>query len=143
MSPKAVRVPPADPAYRLQKADLDYLVQALRDRGLVVHTKKDVRIDAYDPVTRAHACGFSWHKATSTTPGRWSFDFTMADVFALRDLKTVLGEVQRVQRLRPEAQRTWDEYQDTKSEKRWAQYQGVMAALFAFRTPPKEPDPNG
>lgn len=136
-------LPPADPKYKVQKADAAFLVQSLEGRGYVVHTKRDVRIDAYNPTTKEHVCGFSWHKASRGLPGRWTFDITMADVFCLKDLKATLGELSRIDRLRPQAQAAWGEFVETKSEKRWGEYMSIMAALFLARPGPPAPgDPN-
>jgi len=111
------------------------MVKSLSDRGYKVHVRKGERIDAYDPVTNEFLCGFTWNKGTATTPGRWTFDFTMADVFSLKDLKTVITEAQRVTSLRKHAQTAWEQFMETKSDKRWSQYLGIVAALFAGRTP--------
>lgn len=128
--------PPANPRYRLQKGDMAFMVKSLSDRGFEVHTRKGIRIDAYDPVTREYLCGFSWHKGSAECPGRWTFDCTVSDVFSLKDLKIVLGELTRIQPLRKSAQTAWNQFLETKSEKRWSHYLGIVAAMFVSRASP-------
>jgi len=122
---------------------MGFLVKSLESRGYKVHVRKGERIDAYDPVTNEFICGFTWNKGTSAAPGRWTFDFTMADVFSLRDLKTVLTEAGRVTRLRKHALSAWDQFLETKSDKRWASYLGIVAALFAGRPAAAKEDTDG
>lgn len=119
------------------------MVKSLSDRGYKVHVRKGERIDAYDPATNEFICGFTWNKGTATSPGRWTFDFTMADVFSLKDLKIVITEAGRVTRLRKHALTAWDQFMETKSDKRWSSYLGIVAALFAGRTPATKDDTDG
>ena len=118
------------------------MVKSLSDRGYKVHIRKGERIDAYDPVTNEYLCGFTWNKGTADSPGRWTFDFTMADVFSLKDLQTVIKEASRVTLLRKHAQVAWSQFLETKSDKRWTQYLGIVAALFVNRTPVTKDTPD-
>jgi len=119
------------------------MVKSLSDRGYKVHVRKGERIDAYDPKTNEFVCGFTWNKGTAEAPGRWTFDFTMSDVFSLKDLKTVLIEAGRVTSLRKHARTAWEQFMDTKSDKRWASYLGIVAALFAGRPSATKDDTDG
>ena len=133
--------PPANPRYRLLKGDLGFLSKSLQDRGYTVHVRRGRRIDAYDPQTKEFVCGFTWHQGTGEEPGRWSFDLALADVHSLRDLKAALIEVHRVVGLRTQARTAWAEFLATKSDKRWANYLGIVAAIFRpVPTVPESPD---
>jgi len=131
---------PTNPRYRLQKGDAALLVKSLKDRGLKVHTRKGTRIDAYNPQSHEYVCGFTWHKRRQcpSIPGRWSFDFTVANIFSMHDLKIALKELGRVSTLMTLAQNSWAEFMDTKSDKRWEHYLGIMAALFVPKASAKE-----
>ena len=130
--------PSTDPQYKVQKGDAAYLVQLLMDLGLQVTHRGD-RINAFHPKTREYVCGFTWHKATDTLPGRWSFDMALLDVFSLTDLKLTITTLKRVRSLREHAQKAWVAFQDTKSEKRWGVYLGILVAMF--HTPTASPKP--
>lgn len=131
-----VAPPSTDPQYKVQKGDAAYLTQLLKDMGFQV-TPRGERINAFDAETREYICGFTWHKATETIPGRWSFDMTISDVFSLTDLKLAITTLKRLRTLRGHAQKAWVAFQDTKSEKRWGSYLGILVAMF--HTPQRQP----
>jgi hypothetical protein len=128
-------LPMENPQRRVIREDIVLLIRLLEDQGLQVHSKQGSRVLAYDPQTKEYICGFIWRKGTPESPGRWVFDLAIADVFAFQDLQSILGELQRIQGLRPHAQKAWNEFQASKSNKRWATYLGVLVAFFTARRP--------
>ncbi len=134
---EVVAPPSTDPQYRLQKGDAAFLAQILKARGWHVQSKGE-RIRAYHLETWQYICGFTWHKATDSLPGHWSFDMNVSDVFSLTDLRLIQTLITRQMSLREHARKAWIAFQDTKSEKRWAVYLGILVSMF--HRPPREPE---
>jgi len=120
---------------RLQRGDAKLIANALTAKGFLVE-KTTLRVEASCPETQQYICGFYWKPATPATetqpatPSGWRFDISLADVFSVKDLKIAITEAHRVRNLVGHSRVAWQTYIKTRSSKRWAEYQGIIAALF-------------
>jgi len=117
---------------RLQKTDGDLIADALRAKGFRVTSSVD-RIEAWDFVNGRLIGSFHWQKAGRLgggQPAGWRFDVALTDVFSVKDLKTAIREMTRVQSLIGKARAAWKAFVSSRSDKRWMEYRGFVAALF-------------
>lgn len=119
---------------RLQKSDRDLIVKALEAQGFRVTFQEDT-VWANCPDTNRFTCAFYWKSATSTIPGHWQFSLAMTDAYSLKDLKTCITEASRVRKLVRQVRSAWASFTSSKSAKRWADYRGLVAALFLRQDP--------
>lgn len=131
---------------RLQKDDAKLIEQALEARGFEIH-KSENRVEAWCPNTGRYICGFYWQSATKASdsrtamPSGWRFDLALADCFSLKDLKTALNEAKRVRKLVVICRTAWQAFCGSRSDRRWAEYRGHIAALFLRQDPDNEEIP--
>lgn len=114
---------------RLGKCDQALIERALKDEGLDVYCKEDDRVEAFDESGR-YLCGFYWCVAKDGVPGAWRFDLPLAHVHCPKDLGTAVREVRRVQKYHRLATDAWKAFSKSKSQTRWSDYRGWVAALF-------------
>lgn len=123
---------------RLQKSDRDLIVKALEVQGFQVTAQEDT-VWAKCPDTNRFTCAFYWKAASSEIPGHWQFSLAMTDAYSLKDLKTCITEANRVRKLVRQVRSAWTNFTSSKSTKRWAEYRGLVAALFLRQDPEEKP----
>ena len=125
-----VKIPPE--RMRVQKSEVTLLEEKLENLGIdfMYIRPTGEKINVYDKAWN-HVVGFYWSKADKKTgaPGRWVMQLTLP-VHSHGDLDTALSEFKRMHTLTTEATEAWQRFQRTKSEKAWAEYMGIMAALY-------------
>jgi len=123
----------ADKQRRLQKKDVDTIAKALQAKGLrTVQCSK--RVDAYNALSQQWICSFQWVSAIKVKgelqPAGWRFNLALLDCYSLGDLGSAIREQSRVQRIANRARSAWKAFVANRSNKRWAEYRGFVAALL-------------
>ena len=119
---------------RLGRADAGLIADALRAQGYEVRQTTG-QVEARDPTSSRYICGFYWRPAAKdplgdAIPACWRFDVPISDCFSLKDLKSCIREASRVQRIIGRAMDAWKAFVASRSDRRWMEYRGIVAALF-------------
>lgn len=117
-----------EPRQRLLKSHGPDIANALSAVGFTVATQAE-RIDIWE-ADRKYLGGFIWRSATETEPGAWHFVCTLSPIHCFRDLNTSVNELQRIRRLYGKIGAAWARFTESKSDRRWAEYRGLVAAMF-------------
>ena len=115
---------------RLKKTDRHLLIEALQEIGLGGIVERKAKASVYgfrmEEEREVSPYGFYWNRQAQV----WSFHCERLRIHTKWDLETAIGECKVEMRLLQAAEKAFQAWKQSKSEKRWRDYQAALAALY-------------
>lgn len=112
---------------RIQASQKKELAQQLEALGFLVRLKTKA-IHIYNQHTSQWVACLRYLPKNQFREAGWQLEIVSMDVRTEKDLETALQEIKRTQQARQDSEEAWNQYNQSKSNKRWQTYRGTLIA---------------